>query len=67
MIHRKLVMDAAHVREKLKIIRVAIDALKERYPNEVPYVYKPMAGEKMSLPPREEFQKEYYSSFSLDL
>lgn len=65
VIRRKLVMDEAHIRDKTRIIQVAIDARRERYPEETPYVYQPHVGERM--PPREQFLKDYYHSFSLDL
>merc|ERR1711959_107017 len=45
VIRGKLVMDAAHIRDKCRIIQVAIDARRERYPNETPYVYEPLVGE----------------------
>ena len=37
------VYDAAHIAERSRLIGYAIDARRQRYPNEAPYVYKPFA------------------------
>ena len=39
------VYDAARIRERSRVIAYAIDARSQRYPDEVPYVYRPFAGE----------------------
>jgi hypothetical protein len=35
------VYDAAHIAERSRLIGLAIDARRQRYPDETPYVYKP--------------------------
>jgi hypothetical protein len=37
------VYDEAHIAERSRLIGYAIDARRQRYPNETPYVYKPFA------------------------
>ncbi len=43
------VYDAARIRERSKVIAYAIDARRQRFPDETPYVYKPLAGSEESL------------------
>ncbi len=33
-----------HIAERSRIIQIAIDARRQRYPNETPFVYRPLAG-----------------------
>ncbi len=41
----EVVYDAERVRERSRIIALAIDARQQRFPNETRYVYKPLAGQ----------------------
>lgn len=38
------VYDAARIRERARLIPIAIDARRQRYPDETPFVYKPLQG-----------------------
>jgi len=62
---RKVLMDEAHIVDRSRIIQVAIDARKEKYPDEKQYVFQPFVG--VQMPPREEYVKDYVYSFGLDL
>lgn len=42
---QEVVYDARRIRERSRIIALAIDARHQRYPNETRYVYRPLAGE----------------------
>ena len=42
---KEVVYDAERVRERSRIIALAIDARQQRFPNETRYVYKPLAGQ----------------------
>ena len=42
---QEVVYDAERVRERSRIIALAIDARQQRFPNETRYVYKPLAGQ----------------------
>lgn len=55
---RRVTMDARFIQDRTRIIQLAIDARRERYPDETPYVYKPHLGEEMP-PDRELFRKAY--------
>lgn len=59
----KLFQTEEHIRDKTRIIQIAIDARKEKYPNETPYVYLPHQGEQM--PDKESYVKDYCFSFGL--
>lgn len=37
--------DEARIKERSRIIQLGIDARRQRFPNETPFVYKPLAGE----------------------
>jgi hypothetical protein len=39
------VYDDERIRERSKVIMYAIDARRQRFPQETPYRYKPMAGQ----------------------
>lgn len=39
-----VVYDATHIRRRSEVIGLAIDARRQRFPDEAPYVYKPLAG-----------------------
>lgn len=65
VIRRKLVMDEAHIHDKTRIFQQAINARKEKYPEETHHVYPPHVGEEM--PPREAYVKEWVTSFALDI
>ncbi|MBT8114993.1 MAG: phytanoyl-CoA dioxygenase family protein [Arenicella sp.] len=43
-----VVYDAAHIRKRSQVIGLAIDARRQRFPDEQPYDYKPLAGENIS-------------------
>ncbi|NIP15565.1 MAG: phytanoyl-CoA dioxygenase [Pseudomonadales bacterium] len=43
--NRREVYDAARIRERSRVIAYAIDARRQRFPDEEPYVYQPFAGE----------------------
>ena len=40
-----VVYDEAHIKERSRVIALAIDARRQRYPEEVAFDYKPFAGE----------------------
>ncbi len=42
---QEVVYDAERVRERSRIIALAIDARQQRFPNETRYVYKPLTGQ----------------------
>ena len=37
--------DEAHIRERSRMISIAIDARKQRYPDETSYIYQPLVGD----------------------
>lgn len=41
----RVLMDEAFVHQSTRMIQVAIDARRQRYPDETPYVYAPLVGE----------------------
>jgi ectoine hydroxylase-related dioxygenase (phytanoyl-CoA dioxygenase family) len=41
----KIIYDAERVQERSRVLGVAIEARKERFPDETPYTYKPLAGQ----------------------
>merc|ERR1719217_1223246 len=42
---RMLYYDEAYIHQRSRMVQIAIDARKQRYPSETPYVYKPFVGE----------------------
>lgn len=65
VVNQRMVMDENHIKDKTRIIQLAIDARKERFPDETPYVYQPHFGE--AMPDRDAYIKDYVSSFGLDV
>lgn len=41
----KLIYDEARVQARSRVLGVAIEARRQRFPNETPYAYKPLAGQ----------------------
>jgi hypothetical protein len=39
------VYDAAHIRQRSRVLGLAIDARRQRFPDQEVYVYKPLQGE----------------------
>jgi hypothetical protein len=43
--NRREIYDERRIRERSRVIGYAIDARRQRFPDEAPYVYRPFAGE----------------------
>jgi hypothetical protein len=46
--NKEAVYDAARIRERARLIGYGIDARRQRFPGETPYVYKPHADEALT-------------------
>jgi hypothetical protein len=67
-IHNKVaVYDAARIRERARLIGYAIDARRQRFPDESPYAYKPHADEGLSYRWDEKARAEIKDYNLLDL
>lgn len=62
---KMITYDEAYVNQRSRVIQVAIDARRQRFPQEVPYVYKPLAAEadqsRWNEKAKEEVLKDYWA------
>lgn len=55
--------DEDFIYERSKMIQLAIDARKQRYPNEVPYSYLPFRGKEDQFQWSEKLKEGYYDEY----